>query len=86
MVDDMNLTSAPGMLGTDPELHLKGNVWYSYVHNDSTLHTKRYFDWGDYKEVGDSTFVCHVTILYEAEDREAACDEGVRLITAHFRG
>ena len=60
------------VLEEDREIKATGfedNIWYAYLHEDDTIHTKRFHDWGDYKEVGDSPFVTMVTGLFEANNK-----------------
>lgn len=70
----------PGMI---PMEHLNEQVWYSYLHVDGSVHTKRYFNWADYKEVGDSDFCQYVTLLYCKNNVLSAQAEGIRLVRAH---
>jgi hypothetical protein len=75
MHDDIYLTSEPGMIPEDalPEL-----LWFSYLHVNGTIITKRYLSWADYIEAGDSPFVKFITRIYEAPDSLAANAIGIK--------
>ena len=75
-MEDLNLTSAPGMVPED----IDQLVWFSYLTVDYSYHTKRYLDWVSYQEAGDSDFVLFCTRPYAAASREPAVAEGKRLI------
>lgn len=62
-------------------------VWYGYVTGDiggssGVVHVRRYYSWGDYKEMCDSSFVRIYTRLFDAPSREVAIKEAKRLIMA----
>lgn len=45
-----------------------GQPWYAYIHQDGTLHVKRYFGDGDIVEAHDSPFVVSITGPFHATD------------------
>jgi hypothetical protein len=59
--------------------------WFSYLHVNGAIITKRYLSWGDYKEAGDSDFVVMCTRIYSARDMLAAKAEGIRQIRGRFQ-
>lgn len=80
-MDDMNLTSAPGMIPEDHRAkETDGPTWFGILFNDRSTTVKRYCSWVDYKEAGDSTFVRYTTRLFEAEDRKSALTKAVGML------
>jgi hypothetical protein len=71
-VDDTILTTEPGMLGKDPELHLREKVWYSFLNTKDTVVTCEFHSWQDYRNLGSNKYVVSVTILYTADDKLTA--------------
>jgi len=70
-----------GVFGTDPELHLRGDVWYSYeIAGNGVMQTEPYTCWLSYKACGDSSTVGNITRLYQADTWEQAVVEGARLL------
>jgi hypothetical protein len=53
---------------------IKMNQWWGYVHNEGTLHVKRYFDLEDIIEAQGSPFVLVVAGPWECNDREEALE------------
>lgn len=48
------------------------NKWWGYIHENGSLHVKRYFDEEDLKDAEASPFVERVLQPIEAENREQA--------------
>lgn len=71
-----------GVFGEEPDE--LGLTWFSYLHMNGIVITKRYLCWLDYKEAGDSNFTVYVTRLFKADGSTAASKEGARLIQSHF--
>ena len=73
----------PGMLGEDPELHLR-LVWYGVLHVNGSLKVKRYYNWLDYKEAGDSDFTLWTTRMFEADSKEEAMAKAKGMVKARY--
>ena len=84
MHDDIYLTSEPGMIPTTWDVPAP-LLWYGVLHENGDLSVKRYHDWMDYKEAGDSDFTRHVTRIFEAPSSTYAIDEAKRLIMTRVR-
>ena len=80
-MDDINLTSVPGMIGLEPDDEL---VWYSVEGTSGTIFTFLYTDYTMYRQVEDHKWVKNVTRLYSAPDFDAAMIRGTRLLKAHY--
>ena len=50
------------------------NKWWGYVHQNGSVHAKRYFDRRDIQEAMESPFVAEVYPPFDAESRPAALD------------
>lgn len=80
-MDDMNLTSEPGMI---PEDALPDLLWYGVFHVDRTVSVKRYHSWADYKEAGDSDFTIWTTRIFEAPSSIKAYDKAHGMVHNRF--
>jgi hypothetical protein len=43
------------------------NKWWGYIHTDSSIHAKRYFDEKDLSEAVESDFVDRICPVFKAE-------------------
>lgn len=54
--------------------------WWSYLHINGTVQSKRYFEPLDIQEAWESPFVERVTAAYDAESRDEAQLKGAQLL------
>lgn len=58
-------------------------TWFGLLFTDGSVTVKRYFDYKDLQEADASSFVAHVTVLFDRPNRDQAMTEAVRLVKAH---
>jgi len=49
--------------------------WWGYLHNEGSLHVKRFFDFQDIEEAEESSFVKITAGPFDADDRHDAIEK-----------